>query len=58
MATTEAIDVVGQGVEKTLSDEDGVTHRGGLDGVGKQNAGMQLVSKGQVVRNDQVNDRS
>ena len=57
MATTEAIaSSLGRRVDEALADQDGVADRGGLDGVGKQNAGMHLVGEGQVVGNHQVDD--
>ena len=46
--------LAGQRVDQTLADQDGVAHRGGLHGIGQQNAAMDLVGKGQVIGHHQV----
>ena len=45
---------VGQRVNQALADEDCVAHRGGFDRRGEQDAGVNLVSEGQVVGHLQV----
>ena len=48
--------LAGQTVDQPLADEDGVAHGGGFNGVGEQDAAMNLVSEGEIVRHHQVDD--